>query len=120
MRTELIVYGVMKTFNVNTDQLIVKFPCPQCDCIIEQDCSDIIPTPIWTEEHASDSENCDSVDVECSECGQQFTIEVYMNIYEGNVRITYFDENGNEHEIDDDDIELEEYVSDGNDGFEEE
>ena len=65
----------------------MKFPCPQCDCIIEQDSSDIIPTPNRTEEHASDSENCNFMNVECTECEKQFTIEVYMNIYEGNVRL---------------------------------
>lgn len=101
----------MKTFNVNSDQLIVRFTCPKCGNLIEEDVSDIIPVPNWGEEHASDSENSDSMEIECPECGMQFTIEVYKNIYEGNVQIAYCDKDGQEQEIDDDDIELEESES---------
>ena len=101
----------MKNFNVNTDQLIIKFTCPICGETVEADVSESIPMPDWGAEHASDSENVDSMEIECPECGMQFTIEVFKNIYEGNVRIAYYDEDGQEQEIDDEDIELEESES---------
>ena len=97
----------MKSFNVNTNELTVSFPCPFCGETIVADVSDAIPEPDWGAETASGSESSDSMEIECEECGAQFTIEIFKNIYEGNIRITYVDKDGHEQEIDDD-IELEE------------
>ena len=101
----------MKNFNVNIEQLIVKFTCPICGDTIEKDVTESIPVPDWSAEHATDSENSDSTVVVCESCGKEFTIEIFKNIYEGNVRIAYYDEDGQEQEIDDADIELEESES---------
>lgn len=102
----------MKNFNVNTDQLIVKFTCPICGDTIEKDVTESIPVPDWSAEHATDSENSDSTDVVCESCGKEFTIEIFKNIYEGNVQVSYYDTYNIWHEIDD--VELEEYESSEN------
>lgn len=103
--------SIMKSFDVNTNQLIVKFPCPNCDATVEVDVSEIIPCCNISGKNVSDSENSDVSEVECEECGAAFTIEVYKNYVEGNVEVTYHDAEGNSCAIDEDDIELDEEIT---------
>ena len=100
----------MKSFNVNTTQLIVRFTCPECNHTIEADVSSSIPEPNMESDTAHESENCEEEELYCEGCNTSFTIEMYKNYYEGNVRITYFDRNEDLQEINDDDIDLEESV----------
>lgn len=103
---------IMKNFNVNTDELDIQFACPQCgEQVSIHIPAEDMPSPNYFEDTAERSENSEELDVECEVCGLSFTIEVYKNMYEGNVQITYTDEDGHTQEIEDDDIELTEYDS---------
>ena len=102
----------MKNFNVNTKELEIQFTCPICEKPVSQNISaEDMPSPNYYEDTAERSENCEEFEEVCGACGMSFMIEVYKNIYEGNVQVTYTDEDGNVQEIEDDDIELTEYDS---------
>ena len=110
----------MKNFNVNTSELEIQFPCPKCEEMVSLYVSaEDMPSPNFFEDTAERSENCEELDVECEVCGLSLTIEVYKNMYEGNVQVTYTDEDGHLHELEDDDIELTEYDSPEDDDDEE-
>ncbi len=110
----------MKNFNVNTDELDIQFTCPQCEEQVALHVSaEDMPSPNYYEDTAERSENCEEFDVECEACGMSFTVEVYKNMHEGNVQVTYTDEDGHLHELEDDDIELTEYDSPEDDDDEE-
>ena len=84
----------MKSFNFNTTKLIVSFECPVCKKTIMEDVSDLIPEPNMLADTAEESERNESREIECDVCGARFTIEVYKNMNEGNVEVTYHSPKG--------------------------
>ena len=90
----------MKSFNINAKKVIVRFECPVCKVMIEEDVTDLISRPDFGAETAVESEKSDSKPIICPVCGAEFSVEVHVNFNEGNVLVC--DAEGNEIE----DIEL--------------
>ena len=76
----------MKNFNVNTQKLTIVVTCPNCRKSWEETIYEI-PEPNMSADNVADSENSTEVEIECPECGKTLTVELYNNIYEGNVEI---------------------------------
>lgn len=96
----------MKDYNCFADSLTIKFECPHCGNEVVYDI-DYLPSPDWGADRASDSENSDDDYFACESCGQEFCIDIYVNIYEGNIVVTNADSN---EEIEP--IEIEEHYLD--------
>lgn len=79
----------MTSFNFNTTELVVSFDCPLCGKTITEDVSNLIPEPNMLADTAEESERNESREVECDVCGARFAIEVFKNMNEGNVEVTY-------------------------------
>jgi hypothetical protein len=77
------------------DAITIVFDCPHCKNHIEYDVEQL-PSPDWGAETAADSENSDDVDIYCDSCGHEYCLDIFMNIYEGNVVVT---DNKNNQEV---------------------
>lgn len=47
-----------------------------------------IPSPNWAGDTAASSENYDDVDLYCEHCGHSFTMDIFVNIMDGEIVIT--------------------------------
>lgn len=77
----------MEAFPILIDYLKVEFECPHChEKVIHEFTT--IPSPDWSGDTASDSENVDDEDFQCLSCKTDFCADIFVNIYEGNVEVT--------------------------------
>jgi len=81
----------MKNFSVMAESIIIKFDCNQCGCEIEETL-DELPVADMSADNVAESENSDQVEVICPECDREYTIDLYRNMYEGNVEIEGVDD----------------------------
>lgn len=83
----------MKKFSKSASVINVSFTCPICGADVELEIEDL-PVPDMSADNVPDSENSDDYDVACDTCAQDFRVEVYVNMYEGNVAV--YDSNNDE------------------------
>lgn len=86
----------MAIFNTNAETISLRFICPYCGQE-ETTYSFDVPVPNSEADNVEESENSSEETYTCTVCERTFTIDIYNNMYEGNVFIT--DEDGNEIEI---------------------
>lgn len=82
----------MTDFDQFADGATITFMCPHC----HQDTSyylNDIPSPDWTGDTAASTENYDDDNFCCEHCGRVFSIDIFVNMYEGNVVITDLETN---------------------------
>lgn len=73
----------MATFEYNptADQLNLKFLCPNCGNIVEEDVE--VPIPDLMAETHSDSVNSDYAEIICEHCGHEMTVDLHTGFYGG-------------------------------------
>lgn len=81
----------MTSFNQFADSIDIKFQCPHCGKAISYHIDDI-PSPDWSGETAESSSNYDEIDFQCPYCEHDYSAELFVNIYEGDVMIVDYDE----------------------------
>lgn len=102
INTFLLFYGIvilrfiiMRSFNVNATSIDITIQC-LCGIEIEETIQDL-PNANYSANSVSDSENSEEYLV-CCECGEKYTCNVYINMYEGNIEVK--DENGADVDFD--------------------
>ena len=77
----------MTSFHPLSDSLEVHFTCPHC----KNEALLMVyglPSPDWSGDTASSSENYDDVDFYCDHCGHSYTMDIFVNIIDGEIVIT--------------------------------
>lgn len=82
----------MTSFNSMVDAITISFECPHCKNQIEYDVEQL-PSPDWGADTAAESENSDDEYFSCGHCGHEYCVDLFMNIYEGNVVVTDNEDN---------------------------
>ncbi len=77
----------MKNFNSLAKSITVEFDCMKCGTTINETFEDL-PVADMLADNASGSENSTEETIVCPECGEEYTCDIYVNMYEGNVEIT--------------------------------
>ena len=101
----------MESFNPFADSLDVHFTCPHCgEETSYQVCE--MPSPDWSGDTAASSENYDDDDFSCEHCEHPYSIDIFVNIYDGEIVIRDIETNQeienvtiDEHYIDENDSE---------------
>ncbi len=103
----------MTEFYQFADCIKIKFECPHChqetSYLLEE-----IPSPDWTGDTAASTENYDDDNFCCEHCGREFSIDIFVNMYDGEIVVTDVQTN---KEIDN--VQVDEYYVEENE-FEEE
>lgn len=68
-------------YNPTADQLNLKFLCPNCGNIVEEDVE--VPIPDLMAETHSDSVNSDYAEIICEHCGHEMTVDLHTGFYGG-------------------------------------
>ncbi|MBQ7632440.1 MAG: hypothetical protein IJS82_06785 [Paludibacteraceae bacterium] len=98
----------MVSFDSLADSLKFSFICPHC----HQKTSFYLmhlPSPDWSGDTAASTENYDDVDFCCDHCGHDYSADIFVNMYEGNLVVTDSD---TQKEIENVEIK-EKYVDEG-------
>ena len=82
----------MTSFNPMVDAITISFECPHCKNQIEYDVEQL-PSPDWGADTAAESENSDDEYFSCGHCGHEYCVDLFMNIYEGNLVVTDNEDN---------------------------
>lgn len=77
----------MKSFDSTVDAITISFECPYCGNDVQHEMG-YLPIPDWGADTAAESENSDDEDICCDNCGHEYCVDVFMNIYEGNIIVT--------------------------------
>lgn len=77
----------MESFNSMVDGITISFKCPYCGNEVQYEIG-YLPSPDWGADTAADSENSDDENICCDQCGHNYCVDIFMNIYEGNVVVT--------------------------------
>ncbi len=80
----------MENFNPNATSITLEFDC-LCGATITAPIEQL-PQANMLAENVEDSENIEEYTIAC-ECGNEYTCNVYMNMYEGNVEVRDCDDN---------------------------
>ena len=76
----------MKNFNPLAEAIVVKFECIECGSEISETIEGL-PIANMMADCVSDSENSDEEVVICPDCGKEYTCSIYVNLYEGNIKV---------------------------------
>lgn len=76
----------MESFNPFADSLDISFTCPHCHEKTSYRVNDV-PSPDWSGDTAASSENYDDDDFCCEHCNHPYSIDVFVNIYDGEIVI---------------------------------
>lgn len=77
----------MESFNQFADSLDITFTCPHCHKEITHHIDDL-PSPDWSGDTAASSENYDDDVFSCESCGNPFSVDIFVNIMDGEVVVT--------------------------------
>lgn len=77
----------MKSFDSMVDGITISFKCPYCGSNVQHEMG-YLPSPDWGADTAAESENSDDEDICCDKCGHEYCVDIFMNIYEGNIIVT--------------------------------
>ena len=82
----------MIPFNNTANEIDIEFICPTCNETISVTIGNI-PIPNYLSDNIGKSQNSEEQEIECPNCGAEYTAYIYVNIAEGNIDVCDNDNN---------------------------
>lgn len=81
----------MTEYPLFAKSITIEFDCPRCRHQIRQVISEL-PSPNWEGDTVDTSQEVDSEEFQCDNCGQNFEVELFANIYYGELLVRKTDD----------------------------